>query len=50
MTVSGYDSSKIGEQTVFVECEGSRAEFTVTVSYAWWQWIIRILLLGFLWY
>ncbi len=23
---------------------------TVTVSYAWWQWIIRILLLGFLWY
>ena len=23
---------------------------TVTVSYAWWQWIIRIVLLGFLWY
>lgn len=22
----------------------------VKVSYAWWQWIIRILLLGFLWY
>ena len=22
----------------------------VNVSYAWWQWIIRILLLGFLWY
>ncbi|MGN0634916.1 MAG: DUF6273 domain-containing protein [Acutalibacteraceae bacterium] len=23
---------------------------TVTVKYAWWQWLIRILLLGFLWY
>lgn len=23
---------------------------TVTVKYAWWQWIIRILLLGFIWY
>ena len=22
----------------------------VKVSFAWWQWIIRILLLGFLWY
>lgn len=50
MTVSGYDSSKIGEQTVFVEYDGCRAQFTVTVSYAWWQWIIRVLLLGFLWY
>lgn len=24
--------------------------FTVTVKYTWWQWMIRILLLGFLWY
>lgn len=23
---------------------------TVKVSYAWWQWIIRVLFLGFLWY
>ena len=23
---------------------------TVTVTYAWWQWIIKIVLLGFLWY
>lgn len=23
---------------------------TVTVKYAWWQWLIRILLLGFIWY
>ncbi|MBQ8015361.1 MAG: Ig-like domain-containing protein [Clostridia bacterium] len=34
-TVEGTDNS--------VSCE-------VTVKYAWWQWIIRILLLGFLWY
>ena len=26
------------------------AECKVTVSYAWWQWIIMIVLLGFLWY
>lgn len=23
---------------------------TVTVKYAWWQWLIKIVLLGFLWY
>lgn len=23
---------------------------TVTVKYAWWQWLIRIFLLGFIWY
>lgn len=50
MKITGFDSSKIGEQTVTVEYEGYTAEFEVTVSYAWWQWIIRILLLGFIWY
>ena len=50
MKVTGFDNSKTGEQTVTVEYEGVTAEFDVTVSYAWWQWIIRILLLGFLWY
>lgn len=50
MTVSGFDSEKVGTQTVTVEYEGAKAEFEVTVSYAWWQWVIRILLLGFLWY
>ncbi|MBQ3006312.1 MAG: leucine-rich repeat protein [Clostridia bacterium] len=50
MKVSGYDPTKIGEQTVTVEYEGETVEFKVTVRYAWWQWIIRILLLGFLWY
>ncbi len=50
MKVTGFDNSKIGTQTVTVEYEGASTTFNVTVSYAWWQWIIRILLLGFLWY
>lgn len=31
---------------------GNTVECTcrVTVKYAWWQWLIRILLLGFIWY
>ncbi len=50
MSVSGFDNSKIGKQAITVEYEGASTSFDVTVSYAWWQWIIRILLLGFLWY
>lgn len=50
MKVTGFDNSKTGTQTVTVEYEGATSKFDVTVSYAWWQWIIRILLLGFLWY
>lgn len=50
MKVSGYNPDIVGEQTVTVEYEGETVEFKVTVSYSWWQWIIRILLLGFLWY
>ncbi len=30
--------------------DGSEIQIPVTVSYTWLQWIIRILLLGFLWY
>lgn len=50
MTVEGFDSTKIGTQTVTVRYEQYSCTFEVTVSYSWWQWIIRILLLGFLWY
>ncbi len=50
MKVVGFDNTKIGTQTVTVECEGQIVQFEVSVSYAWWQWIIRILFLGFLWY
>ncbi len=50
MNASGFSADKEGTQTVTVEYSGFRTDFSVTVSYAWWQWIIRILLLGFLWY
>ena len=50
MNVSGFDNSKTGKQAITVEYEGATTSFDVTVSYAWWQWIIRVLLLGFLWY
>lgn len=50
MTVSGFDSSETGKQTVTVTCNGFSDTFEVNVSYNWWQWIIRILFLGFLWY
>lgn len=39
-----------GVQTVTVEYEGATDEIQVSVSFAWWQWVIWILLLGFLWY
>lgn len=52
---SGYSVSptqlkKTGPQTVEVSYEGFTDVFTVNVSYTWWQMIIMILLLGFLWY
>lgn len=50
MKVTGFNPKKIGSQKLTVEYDGSSATFNVTVSYAWWQMIIRILLLGFLWY
>ncbi|MBR2869608.1 MAG: InlB B-repeat-containing protein [Clostridia bacterium] len=50
MTVTGFNPKKVGAQKLTVEYDGMSTSFTVNVSYAWWQMIIRILLLGFLWY
>lgn len=50
MNVTGFNPKKTGSQKLTVEYDGTSATFNVTVSYAWWQTIIRILLLGFLWY
>ncbi len=52
---SGFDVSpatlnKTGVQEITVTYGGCTDTFDVSVSYAWWQWIIRILLLGILWY
>lgn len=50
MKVTGFNPKKTGLQKLTVEYDGASATFSVNVSYAWWQMIIRILLLGFLWY
>ncbi len=43
---------KTGTTTITASIEGTNDSVTceVTVKFTWWQWIIRILLLGFLWY
>lgn len=50
MTVKGFDSTKVGKQTVTVRYGQYTDTFEVEVAYSWWQWIVRILFLGFLWY
>ena len=50
MTVSGFNSAKTGNQIVTVEYNGATDNFNVSVSYTWWQWIIRILFFGIFWY
>ena len=42
--------NKTGAQVIDVTYEGCTAQFSVNVSYAWWQWIIMIFLLGIFWY
>ncbi|MBQ8763589.1 MAG: leucine-rich repeat protein [Clostridia bacterium] len=41
-----------GTTTITATIEGTDISDSceITVSYAWWQWLIRIFLLGFLWY
>ena len=48
--ITGYSAKPRGDKTITVEYEGQTAQFKVTVKYAWWQWLIRIFLLGFIWY
>lgn len=50
ISVSGFSADKAGNQRITVSYGGFTDEFEITVGYAWWQMIIRILLLGFLWY
>lgn len=50
MEIISLNTSEIGEQTVVVKCRGEYFAFNINITYAWWQWIIRILFLGFLWY
>ena len=41
-----------GTATITATIEGTDISDSckITVSYAWWQWLIRIFLLGFIWY
>ncbi len=48
--VTDFDNTKLGTQTITIEYEGAKAEFDITVSYAGWQYLILIFLLGFIWY
>lgn len=50
MEFSAFSTDTVGTKTVFVTYEGAVASLRVRVRYAWWQWLIRIFLLGFLWY
>ncbi len=50
VTAYGFNVDSVGTKTITVSYGGYTDEFEITVSYAWWQWIIRILLLGFIWY
>ena len=49
-TAYGFNADSVGTKTITVVYGNYTDEFEITVSYAWWQWIIRILLLGFIWY
>lgn len=49
-TVTGYSAKPRGEKTITVAAEGREAQFTVNVKYVWWQYLILIFLLGFIWY
>ena len=50
IAVKGFDTISVGSKIVTLEYSGVSAQFAVNVSYTWWQWIIRILLFGWLWY
>ncbi len=49
-SISPATCTERGNQTVKVAYQGKTAEFNVSVSFAWWQWIIWFLAFGFLWY
>lgn len=42
--------NKKGNHSLVVEYEGFETTVNVTVKYAWWQWIIIIVLFGWIWY
>ena len=49
-SVSPATCAERGTQTVKITYQGKTTEFDVSVSFAWWQWIIWFIAFGFLWY
>ena len=49
-TVPATTFKTTGAHKITVTYQGFTDDFTVSVTYAWWQILIRIILLGFLWY
>ncbi len=50
VNITNFDTAERGSRTATVEFEGKTATFNYTVKYVWWQWLILIFLLGFIWY
>ncbi len=50
VNITNFDTTEKGDRTATVEFEGKTATFDYSVSYAWWQWIIIIVLFGWIWY
>lgn len=50
LTVSGAEKLRPGDNTLTVCYRGQSDSFSVHVKLQWWQWIIRILLFGWIWY
>lgn len=46
----GFTLNTVGSKDIVIEYGGCTAKLRITVSYSWWQQIIRFLLLGFIWY
>lgn len=50
MEFSGYSAMPKGTKTITVKYEGLETTFNVKVKLVWWQWIIKIVLFGWIWY
>lgn len=46
----GTDRMTRGTHTVRAVFDDREAAFDVTVRYEWWQWLVKILLFGWIWY
>lgn len=41
---------KRGDHSLTVDYNGVKTNLNITVKYKWWQWIIKIVLFGWIWY